>query len=109
MRFPKNGVLQLFETLNVGLVLSLPQILLPAECWFCQKKLSLSSKYEDLLSDYYEVKVSYTASQLKMKILGDGKGYSLTEFCEEADGYVFVAEMWDKKPYTYQLLTSMTS
>ena len=51
------------------------------------------------MSDYYEVKVSYTASQLKMKILGDGKGYSLTEFCEEVDGYVFVAEMWDKKPY----------
>ena len=48
---------------------------------------------EDLLSDYYEIEVKYAASQLKMKILCDGKGYSLTEFCEEADGYVFVAEM----------------
>ena len=58
---------------------------------------------EDLLSDYYEIEVKYAALQLKMKILGDGDGYSLTEFCEEADGYVFVAEMWDKKPYSLSM------
>ena len=58
---------------------------------------------EDLLSDYYEIEVKYAALQLKMKILGDGEGYSLTEFCEEADKYVFAAEMWDKKPYSLSL------
>ena len=58
---------------------------------------------EDLLSDYYEIEVKYAALQLKMKILGDGEGYSLTEFCEEADKYVFAAEMWDKRPYSLSL------
>ena len=58
---------------------------------------------EDLLSDYYEIEVKYAALQLKMKILGDGEGYSLTEFCEEADRYVFVAEMQDKKPYSLSM------
>ena len=58
---------------------------------------------EDWLSDYYEIDVKYAALQLKMKILSNGEGYSLTEFCEEADGYVFVAEMWDKKPYSLSL------
>ena len=64
---------------------------------------------EDLLSDYYEIEVKYAASQLKMKILGDGKGYSLTEFCEEADGYVLLQKCGIKSPTAYQLLTSMTS
>ena len=58
---------------------------------------------EDLLSDHYEIEVKYAALNLKMKILGNGEGYSLTEFCEEADGYVFVAEMWDKKPYSLSM------
>ena len=58
---------------------------------------------EDLLSDHYEIEVKYAALNLKMKILGDGEGYSLTEFCEEANGYVFVAEMWDKKPYSLSM------
>ncbi len=44
---------------------------------------------EDLLSYYYEIEVKYAALQVKMKILGDDEGYSLTEFCEEADGSVF--------------------
>ena len=55
------------------------------------------------MSDYYEFDVKYAALQLKMKILSDGEGYSLTEFCKDADGYVFVAEMWDKKPYSLAL------
>ena len=58
---------------------------------------------EDLLPDYYEIKVKYATLQLKMKILGNGQGYSLTEFCEEAEGYVFVAEMQDKKPYSLSM------
>ena len=58
---------------------------------------------EDLLQDYYENEVKYAALQLKMKILGDGEGYSLTEFCEETNGYVFVAEMWGKKPYSLSM------
>ena len=58
---------------------------------------------EDLLSDYYEIEIKYAALQLKMKILGDDEAYSLTDFCEEADGYVFVAEMWDKKPYSLSM------
>ena len=55
------------------------------------------------MSDHYEIEVKYAALNLKMKILGDGEGYSLTEFCEEANGYVFVAEMWDKKPYSLSM------
>ena len=55
------------------------------------------------MSEHYEIEVKYAALNLKMKILGDGKGYSLTEFCEETDGYVFVAEMWDKKPYSLSM------
>ena len=55
------------------------------------------------MSDHYEIEVKYAALNLKMKILGNGEGYSLTEFCEEADGYVFVAEMWDKKPYSLSM------
>ena len=55
------------------------------------------------MPNYYEIKVKYAALQLKMKILGDGEGYSLTEFCEEAKGYVFVAEMQDKKPYSLSM------
>ena len=58
---------------------------------------------EDLLQDYYENEVKYAALQLKMKLLGDGEGYSLIEFCEEAGKYVFAAEMWDKKPYSLSL------
>ena len=55
------------------------------------------------MSEHYEIEVKYAALNLKMKILGDGEGYSLTEFCEETDGYVFVAEMWDKKPYSLSM------
>ena len=50
------------------------------------------------MPDYYEIEVTYAALELKMKILGDGEGYLLTEFCEAADGYVFAAKMWDKEP-----------
>tara|TARA_B100001057_G_C22226588_1_gene710365 strand:+ start:98 stop:268 length:171 start_codon:yes stop_codon:yes gene_type:complete len=50
------------------------------------------------LTKLYEFAAKYPA--LKLKILGDGEGYSLTEFCEETNGYVLVAEMWDKKPYS---------
>ena len=45
------------------------------------------------MPDYYEMEVKYAALKLKMKILGDREGYSLTEFCEESDKYVFVAKM----------------
>ena len=55
------------------------------------------------MTQNYEFNVKYAALQLKMKILGDGKGYSLTEFCEETNGYVFVAEMWNKKPYSLSI------
>ena len=55
------------------------------------------------MTQHYDFNVKYAALQLKMKILGDGKGYSLTEFCEETNGYVFVAEMWDKKPYSLSM------
>ena len=55
------------------------------------------------MTQNYDFNVKYAALQLKMKILGDGKGYSLTEFCEETNGYVFVAEMWDKKPYSLSM------
>ena len=55
------------------------------------------------MPDYYEIEVKYAALELKMKILSDGEGYSLTEFCEAADGDVFVAEMWDKTPYSLSL------
>ena len=55
------------------------------------------------MTQHYEFNVKYAALQLKMKILGDGEGYSLTEFCEETNGYVFVAEMWDKKPYSLSM------
>ena len=58
---------------------------------------------EDLLSDYYEIEIKYAALQLKMKILGNCEGYSLTKFCEEAEGYVFVAEMQDKKPHSLSM------
>ena len=55
------------------------------------------------MTQHYEFNVKYAALQLKMKILGDGEGYSLTELCEETNGYVFVAEMWDKKPYSLSM------
>ena len=55
------------------------------------------------MPDYYEIEVKYAALELKIKILGDGEGYTLTEFCEAADGYVFAAEMWDKEPYSLSL------
>ena len=55
------------------------------------------------MTQHYDFNVKYAALQLKMKILGDGQGYSLTEFCEETNGYVFVAEMWDKKPYSLSM------
>ena len=58
---------------------------------------------EGLQSEYYDIEVKYAALQVKMKILGDGEGYSLIEFCEEADRYVFVAEIWDKKPYSLSM------
>ena len=44
------------------------------------------------LPQTYEFFVSHSTLQLKMKILGDGRGYSLREFCTETDGFVEVAE-----------------
>tara|TARA_A100001011_G_C13804724_1_gene632439 strand:+ start:171 stop:341 length:171 start_codon:yes stop_codon:yes gene_type:complete len=38
-----------------------------------------------------------------MKIIGDGKGYSLHEFCNEKDRYVAAAETWNFPPYSLTL------
>ena len=56
------------------------------------------------MTQHYEFNVKYAALQLEIKILGDGEGFSLTEFCEKTNEYVFVAEMWDKRPYSLSLL-----
>ena len=53
------------------------------------------------MTKLYEFNVKYAA--LKLKILGDGEGYLLTEFCEETNGYILVAEMWDKKLYSLSI------
>ena len=55
------------------------------------------------MTDCYEIEVKYAALQAQMKILVAGKVYLLTEFCEEAGGYVFVTEMWGKKPYSLSM------
>ena len=38
-----------------------------------------------------------------MKILGDGRGYSLREFCTETDDFVEVAETCNSPPYSLTL------
>ena len=38
-----------------------------------------------------------------MKILGDGKGYSLQEFCTETDDFVEVAETCNSPAYSLTL------
>ena len=50
------------------------------------------------MPDFYEMEVKYAALELKMKILGDDQGHSLSEFCKAAEGYVFATKMWHKEP-----------
>ena len=38
-----------------------------------------------------------------MKILGDFKGYSLYEFCDETQRFIIASETWDLKPYSLTL------
>jgi len=38
-----------------------------------------------------------------MKILGDSKGYSLHEFCDETKRFIIASETWDLKPYSLTL------
>ena len=38
-----------------------------------------------------------------MKILGDFKGYSLHEFCDEPQRFIIASETWDIKPYSLTL------
>ena len=38
-----------------------------------------------------------------MKILGDFKGYSLHEFCDETQRFIIASETWDLKPYSLTL------
>ena len=38
-----------------------------------------------------------------MKILGDFKGYSLHEFCDETQRFIIASETWNLKPYSLTL------
>ena len=38
-----------------------------------------------------------------MKILGDFKGYSLYEFCDETQRFIIASETWNLKPYSLTL------
>ncbi|MAI59181.1 MAG: hypothetical protein CML56_09450 [Rhodobacteraceae bacterium] len=55
------------------------------------------------MTQTYEFLLNHSALQLKMKIIGDGKGYSLHEFCNEKDRYVAAAETWNFPPYSLTL------
>ena len=55
------------------------------------------------MSETYEFLVSDSKLRLKMKILGDGHGYSLQEFCNETDGFVVAAETCNSPPYSLTL------
>ena len=55
------------------------------------------------MTDRSEFLVNYDALQLNMKILGDFKGYSLHEFCDESQRFVIASETWALKPYSLTL------
>ena len=55
------------------------------------------------LTQTYEFLVSHSTLQLKMKILGNGQGYSLREFCTETNDFVEVAETCNSPPYSLTL------
>jgi hypothetical protein len=55
------------------------------------------------LTDRSEFLVNHDALQLNMKILGDSKGYSLHEFCDETKRFIIASETWDLKPYSLTL------
>ena len=55
------------------------------------------------MTDRSEFLVNYDALQLNMKILGDFKGYSLHEFCDETQRFVIASETWALKPYSLTL------
>ena len=51
------------------------------------------------LTQTYEFFVTHSTLQLQMRILGDGKGYTLQEFCTETGDFVEVAETRDSPSY----------
>ncbi len=55
------------------------------------------------MTDRSEFLVNHDALQLNMKILGDFKGYSLYEFCDETQRFIIASETWDLKPYSLTL------
>ncbi|MDA8635814.1 hypothetical protein N9L70_05415 [Rhodobacteraceae bacterium] len=55
------------------------------------------------MTDRSEFLVNYDALQLNMKILGDFKGYSLHEFCDETQRFIIASETWHLKPYSLTL------
>ena len=55
------------------------------------------------LPQTYEFLVNHSTLQLKMKIIGDGTGYSLQEFCNKKDRFVTAAETWNLPPYSLTL------
>ena len=55
------------------------------------------------MTDRSELLVNHNALQLNMKILGDFKGYSLFEFCDETQRFIIASETWNLKPYSLTL------
>jgi len=55
------------------------------------------------LAQTYEFLVSHSTLRLKMKVLGNGKGYSLREFCSEKDDFVEAVEICNSPPYSLTL------
>ena len=55
------------------------------------------------MTDRSEFLVNYEALQLNMIILGNFKGYSLHEFCDETKRFITASETWDLKPYSLKL------
>ena len=55
------------------------------------------------LTQTYEFFVTHSTLQLQMRILGDGKGYTLQEFCTETGDFVEVAETRDSPSYNLTL------
>ena len=55
------------------------------------------------MNDRSEFLVNHDALQLNMKILGDFKGYSLHEFCDETQRFIIASETWNLKPYSLTL------
>ena len=55
------------------------------------------------LTQTYEFFVTHSTLQLQMRILGDGKGYTLQEFCTETGDFVEVAETSNSPCYNLTL------